>query len=252
MTPESTNMQPDQVGRTPVLVMAGGLGTRMRVGHPELPKPLIPIAGVPLIERVLRILVSQGFRNFHVSISGESTKIERFLRDSCSPFVSSKGGSIMIISENKPLGTIGCASRLAKHNRDVLVVNADNLTTLDHAKLLESHLSLPETAMTIATHTQSFIIPWGEIRGEQGVITAYDEKPDLKITISSGAYVLGRAALVTMPQERRCDVPELVNTLIEAGMAVRSYGHQSPWIDVNDDAAARSAEQNSELVKDYG
>jgi mannose-1-phosphate guanylyltransferase/phosphomannomutase len=104
--------------------------------------------------------------------------------------------------------------------------------------------------MTVATHTEPFQIPFGEVVVKNDRVDEYLEKSTRPISISSGTYVLGHEALCRIPPDRRVSIPELYHTLREAGSVVHSFGHRAPWIDINDgEAVSRAAlliQQNRE------
>ena len=123
-----------------------------------------------------------------------------------------------------------------------MIVNVDNLTSLDLKELAHYHREL-RAAATIATHVQPFPIPFGMLELAEQRVIAYREKPTLSIPISSGTYVLHRRAIDRVPAGRRLDVPALIEALLQAGEAVLAYPHQEPWIDVNDETALARAQR---------
>ncbi len=221
------------------LVQAGGRGERM---GGATPKPLVPVLGLPLLERNLALLFAAGLRDVTVVTPAARPEIREFVERSV--IARAFGGAVAVYEEPAPRGTIGAAAEL-RDGGDVLVVNADNLTALDLAALVAHH---DGATMTVATHVEPFRVPFGAVDVEGGRLTAYREKPALPVRVCSGTYVLGRAALARLPASGRVDAPDLVRALLESGEEVRAFGHAAPWIDVNDASAVARA---AALVRDH-
>lgn len=222
------------------LMMAGGRGERMRASYRDIAKPLVRVRGLELIERNLAMLLREGCRDIAVSVSAGLPTLDAWLRTRGEAVARTVGATLTTLVETTPLGTIGVASRLTG-SAEVLVVNADNLITLDLAALRGHHRAVG-AAMTVATHVQPFRIPFGEVVVREGLLTAYREKPELPVRVSSGTYVLGSEAIAGLAMETRCDVPALVERLLARGLVVGAFEHDSPWIDVNDAAAVARAD----------
>jgi NDP-sugar pyrophosphorylase family protein len=214
-----------------VLIMAGGRSERMRSTLGPLHKALVPVLGVPMIERNLRSLLSQGFRELVVACSVDEPAVQDFVRLRGQALAAACGARCEILLETEPLGTIGVARELRDRSSALMVVNVDNLTTLDLRELV-SHHRREGVWLTIATHTEPFKIPFGEVVVEDGKIREYREKPTFPVTISSGTYVLSAQACSILPPART-DIPELVRTLNEQGKKVSAFRHDSEWVDVN-------------------
>jgi NDP-sugar pyrophosphorylase family protein len=222
--------------------MAGGGGERMRASGVELPKPLVPVAGVPLIEWNLRALLLHGLDQVVVAVPGGESAIGDYARERLAPVAAAAGAGLRVLTEATPLGNIGCAGML-RDEGDVLVVFADNVTALDLRALLDHHLA-SGAAMTLASHDEPFQLPYGRIElagGDQ--VVAYTEKPELAVTVSSGTAVLSPDATALVPTDAPTGMADLARELLEAGLPVRAFRHQAPWVDVNDAAAVPRAER---------
>jgi NDP-mannose synthase len=222
--------------------MAGGGGERMRASGVDLPKPLVPVAGVPLIEWNLRALLLHGLDQVVVAVPGCDSAIGGYARDRLAPAATAAGASLRVFTEPTPLGNIGCAGML-RGEGDVLVVFADNITALDLRALLDHHLA-SGAAMTLASHDEPFQLPYGRIElagGDQ--VVAYAEKPELAITVCSGTAVLSPAATALLPSDTPTGMADLARELLRARLPVRAFRHQAPWVDVNDAAAIPRAER---------
>jgi NDP-sugar pyrophosphorylase family protein len=206
------------------------------------PKPLVPVCGVPLLERNLYMLLRARVARIVVAVPGHSPSLCRFAATRCVQIGRARGAAVEVLVEESPLGTIGAAALVeAPPDASLLVVNADNLTDLDLADLAGRHLRSP-AALTVATHLHPFRIPFAEVTTENGRVLTYREKPALQVRVSSAVYLLGPAARAIMPSRQTMDVPDLVARLLAAGEVVESFQHDAAWIDVNDAEALEAAE----------
>lgn len=223
------------------LIMAGGSGQRMRSSGIATPKPLVPVLGVPVLERNVYALLRGGFRKIIVAVPASLPEVAGFVQYRLAPLVKAAGAGIACFVEQIPLGNIGCAG-LFRHQTDhLLVVYADNLTTLNLRDIASIHLA-GNADMTIATHQQPFQMPFGEVRSEDGEVRAYTEKPTHYYEVCSAISVLGPAALEALPPDKPTGLSTLVQNLINSGKRVRACPHSAPWIDINDADSIKRAE----------
>ena len=227
---------------TTALIMAGGRGERMRAAGAAMPKPLVPIRGVPLLERNLRTLLDSGFQDIVVAAPAHTPEIAEFVRGRCSALAAARGVKLGLFEETTALGNIGAAAELEHCDGDLLVVYTDNLTSLDLNALVRHH-HLARAALTSAVHFEPFRIPFGEVEVQDDLIVAYHEKPERRILVSSGLFVLSPSAITHIPRGRPTGVSWLVNRLLATGERVAAFSHDAPWIDVNDVAAIGRAEE---------
>jgi NDP-sugar pyrophosphorylase family protein len=224
------------------LILAGGTGERMRASGVSVPKPLVPISGVPLIERNLRQLLRYGFKHIVVAVHAQGDEVSEFAAGWLSELAGREAARLEILVEQVPLGNIGCAGLLRGRDADILTIYADNLTSLDLSDILQRHRSTG-AALTLAAHKEYFQMPYGRLTIEDGRIVAYQEKPQLATTVCSAIAVLGRRALALLPADRPTGLVDLATALIQAGQPVTAYEHDSLWIDVNDASAVARAER---------
>lgn len=215
------------------LLNAGGAGTRM--GAP-LPKPLLPVRGLPLIERNLLALLGAGLRELHVVVPASAPALQVWSRTRASVLCHAVGGRLTLHVEAEPRGTAACLSAVRASDATVLMLYADNMTGLDLARFVAEHAG-SGADVSIATHEETFVVPYGRIRADGQRVIAYDEKPALPVTVASGAYLFSPSALESLPDTGRLDAPELVTRRVNAGRLVRIFSHNAPWVDVNDAAA---------------
>lgn len=223
------------------LIMAGGSGERMRASGSAIPKPLVEVLGVSLLEWNLHQVFAAGFHDACVSASNAIPEIGQFVRTRGLQIARAWGATVTLLEEQQPLGNIGCAGQLQGTARHVLVVYADNLTAIDLARLLSEHQS-SGAALTLAVHDEPFRLPFGQVYEAGDRIVDYVEKPEHRFAVCSAVSALSDQALRRLPADRPTSISELTRGLIAAGSYVRSFRHSAPWIDVNDLSAVARAE----------
>lgn len=226
--------------RVAALIMAGGRSERMRAGGSDQHKGLRTVLGVPLIERNLRALLCAGFKDLFVAVNAREQVLANWIERRGRPLAEAQSATLEMLVEAEARGTIGAVASLPPDVTHALIVNVDNLTTLDLRALVQFHRQ-HDAAATIATHEQPFPIPFGMLELAEDRVVAYREKPKLSVPISSGTYVLHRRAIDRVPAGRGVDVPELVDLLLQSEELVLAFAHQGLWIDVNDEAALAEA-----------
>ncbi|HEX7035607.1 MAG TPA: sugar phosphate nucleotidyltransferase [Pseudomonadales bacterium] len=227
-------------GGVGALIVAGGHGERMRESGSAVAKPLVPVRGVPVLERNVLTLLGAGFTDLHIAVSARRDGVGDFARTRCRALAEALGASLSVVTEEQPLGSIGAASLLTAYT-DVVVVNADNLTALDLRAMLAFHRD-SGAALTLAVHDQPFPMPFGEIVADGDRVVAYREKPTLTVRVCSAISVLGREALAALIPGEAIGLPAFANRLLGTNAPIRAFVHQAPWIDVNDLSAAARAE----------
>lgn len=225
---------------TDALVMAGGRSERMRACGDAAHKALVEVAGISLAQWNVQMLIAHGFFDIAITVNAAETELRRYISERLRRFAGSHGAKIELFVEAKPLGTIGAAREIAGRTDALLVVNVDNLTSLNLRRLVEHHRATG-AAMTIACHTEEFRLPFGEVLQRGGFIERYAEKPTHRFCISSGTYVLGRPGIDSIHPAESIGAPDLCERLRSCGKKVAAYRHHDPWIDVNDrDAIVRA------------
>ena len=228
-------------GHVRALVMAGGGGQRMRLSGATHPKPLMPVRGVPLLERNLYALLAARIDDIVIAAPASPSKIGEFARGRGALLAKLAGAELRVIEEQSPLGTIGAAALAGEGARSLLVVNADNLTTLDLRAFVEEH-EATGADMTMASHLHPMRLPYGELLLDGTRVLEYREKPTHRFRVCSAIYALCPRAIALL-DGTRCDAPDLARRVIAAGGSVRAKDHDAPWIDVNDVEAVAAAER---------
>jgi NDP-sugar pyrophosphorylase family protein len=220
--------------------MAGGRGERMRASGVDVPKPLVPVRGVALAEHNLRQLLRHGLDDLVVAVPGGDGPVARFAEGRLAELAAEHGARLRVLAEERPLGNIGCAGQLHGEG-DVLVVYADNLTTLDLGAVLRHHAE-SGAALTLAAHDEPFRVPYGRLELADGRVVGYAEKPTIAVTVCSAIAVLGPGATGALPADRPTGLVDLTVELLRRGLPVAAYRHEAPWVDVNDASAVERAE----------
>lgn len=223
------------------LIMAGGSGERMRVSGSSIPKPLVEVMGVSLLERNLHQVFAAGFHDVYVSVSNAIPEVGQFVRTRGLRIARAWGATLSLLEEQQPLGNIGCAGLLQGIANHVLVVYADNLTAIDLTRLLYEHQA-SGAVLTLAVHDEPFRLPFGQVYESGDRIVDYIEKPEHRFAVCSAVSALSDLALRSLPADRPTSISELARGLIAAGNYVRPFRHSAPWIDVNDLTAVARAE----------
>jgi hypothetical protein len=213
----------------------------MRASSGTRHKALVDVLGVSLLERNILTLLSHGYHNIVATVSAQEKALIRVARGRAARLARAGGANFRVHLERRPLGTIGAARTIRANAGDLLVVNVDNLTSLDLTALLAHH-QRTKAAMTIATHTEPFPLPFGQVSIKKGRVIAYREKPILPVLLSSGTYVLSPSARQRIPAGGPVGAPDLVHILLREKERVAAFRHACPWIDINDCASVARAE----------
>jgi dTDP-glucose pyrophosphorylase/CBS domain-containing protein len=210
-----------------VVVMAGGLGSRLKELTQSLPKPMLKVGDRPLLETILRTYIDQGFRRFYLAVNYRAEIIEGHFGDG-----AALGAEIRYLRESKRLGTAGALSLLPERpHLPVFVANGDLLVKVDYAEVLEEHI-VADAVATMAVREYEFQIPYGVVQEEAGGIQRIEEKPIHRSLVSAGMYVLSPAALELVPADTHFDMPMLFDMVIAKKMRTRCYRVSGYWIDV--------------------
>jgi NDP-sugar pyrophosphorylase family protein len=226
------------------IVLAGGKGARLAPYTKILPKPLMPIGDMPILEILIRQMKRAGVSEVILTV-GHLAELLRAFFDDGSRF----GVNILYSYEDKPLGTAGPLSLVEDLNSTFLVTNGDVLTTLDLRKLVEKHRE-SGAAATIAMHDRQVKIDLGvlQLNGSQE-ITGYIEKPTYDFRVSMGIYVFEPRVLTYIPHNQYLDFPELVLTMIDRGERVIGYPYKGYWQDLGNPEDYEQAVQEFDAIK---
>lgn len=207
------------IGSTPVIIMAGGKGTRLAPYTKILPKPLIPIGDVPILERILNRFYSFGVGEFFISVNYRKDMIKSYFNESPHPY------KIYYIDEERPLGTAGSLRLIDNHqfNGPIYITNCDTIIETDYMDALQFHKSMSND-MTIISSLKHTSIPYGVLHtAENGEIKAMEEKPSISYLINTGMYIMQPEFIAWIPQNTEYNMTDLVVEMINKGKKVCNY-----------------------------
>jgi len=210
-----------------VVIMAGGLGKRLKELTRNTPKPMLTVGNRPLLETVVCRFVEQGFRHIWLAVNYHADQIESHFGDG-----SEFGADIRYLREEKRLGTAGALSLLPQvPGSPLLVTNADLLVTADYGEMLDEHLARGAMA-TMAVREHEYQIPYGVVRTAEDRIKELEEKPLHLALVNAGIYALSPEALACVPHDAFFDMPDLFAKLINQEKPVCYHRLEGYWLDI--------------------
>jgi NDP-sugar pyrophosphorylase family protein len=209
------------------VILAGGQGTRLRPYTTVLPKPLMPLGDMPILEVVLRQLKRTGVKRVTLAVSYLAELIEAYCGNG-----SRLGLDIRYSRETRALSTAGPLKLVPDLDETFLVMNGDVLTTLDYAAMVRYHRA-QGAAATLAMHRRSVRIDYGVVEiGADGMLQRYIEKPEYHYAVSMGVNVLEPRALAHIGEGEALGMPDLMLRLKAAGEKVLAYEEPCLWLDI--------------------
>ncbi|MEH2114742.1 nucleotidyltransferase family protein [Nostoc sp.] len=210
-----------------VILIAGGLGTRLAPLTQDCPKPLLRVGGKPILENILESFIDCGFHQFFISVNYKSDMIENYFSNG-----SRWGVKIEYLRETQRLGTAGGLSLLPEHPElPFFVMNADLLTKINFHTMLNYHQEHKSMA-TMAVREYDFQIPFGVVDTEQQRIIGIREKPIYKFHVNTGIYILDPSCLESIPKGQHYDMPFLFETLIQKQEKTSAFPIWEYWLDI--------------------
>jgi NDP-sugar pyrophosphorylase family protein len=213
------------------VILAGGLGTRLRPLTFSIPKPLLPVGEHPILELILKRLIEFGFEEFIFSVGYRAEFIEAYFGDG-----TRFGTRIHYLREEEPTGTAGALS-LLQENFDIsddetfLLMNGDILTDLDFNRFIDHH-KREGFDLTVGVKEIERQLPFGVLEMEDGLVRRIVEKPVSRYPISGGVYLVQGDVLPLVPTDTYFTIPDLVERLVAEGRQVGSYIIEEFWIGV--------------------
>lgn len=209
------------------VIMAGGMGTRLRPLTYAIPKPLLPIGEKPILELILQRLKRSGIGDVIIATGYRSELIETYFGNG-----KKWGVRIGYARENTPLGTAGVLRQLRRRLRgDFLVMNGDVLTELDFRTMLRAHRAAGAD-ITVGARTLETEIPYGVLECRGGEVRGITEKPRIRSLISAGVYLVRPGVIGLIPASGRYDMPQLITKAIAAGRRVGTHEIREYWMDI--------------------
>jgi len=229
-----------------MVIMAGGKGTRLHPQTEHCPKPLLPVAGKPILEHIIDRAKVEGFSHFILAVHHLGHMIEEYFGSG-----DAFGVKIEYLREESPLGTAGALSLLDPLPESPFVVtNGDVLTDIHYGELLDFHVQ-HNAAATMAVRVHEWQNPFGVVETRGVEIIGYEEKPLFRTHINAGVYILEPSAISFLIESIPCDMPSLFNSIKEQNLRTIAYLIHEGWLDVGypDDLIAATIASKTRSVK---
>ena len=208
------------------ILLAGGKGRRLLPYTTVLPKPLMPIGDMPILEILIRQLKEYGITEVVISVGHLANLIQAFFGNG-----ERWGINIKYSIENKPLGTAGPLKLIEDLDETFMVMNGDVLTTLDFLKLLDHHKDTG-SRLTVAAFERDSKIDFGVLKFKDNDIIDFIEKPVYHFDVSMGIYCLEPDVLNYIKDGEKIDVPEVILRLLKDNKKVSGYKEDCMWLDI--------------------
>ncbi len=210
-----------------VVLMAGGLGSRLSPLTDSCPKPMLRVGEKPILEIIVNNFVEQGFSRFFFSVNYMSDMIKQHFGDG-----SRLGAEINYLEEERKLGTAGSLSLLESHPElPCIVMNGDLLTKVNFNNLLDFHTE-HQSCATMCVREYDFQVPYGVVNVDDYKVTEIVEKPVHRFFVNAGIYCLNPEALTHIPVNEFFDMPSLFQQLIGQEQTVCSFPIREYWLDI--------------------
>jgi dTDP-glucose pyrophosphorylase/predicted transcriptional regulator len=222
------NLTYDKKYDNPVLIMAGGFGTRLHPLTEETPKPLLNVGNRPILETIIDRFINSGFHNFFISTHYKAKKIQEHFGDG-----SAWGVKIEYVNEEKPLGTAGAIGLLPKNlpKLPILMMNGDVLTKVNFEHLLAFHQAQDGLA-TMCIREYDVQIPFGVVNIDEQQAKSIVEKPIQKFFVNAGIYVFEPELVNKVSPNTSVNMPNLLEQQIKEGKTVAIFPIHEYWLDV--------------------
>ena len=222
------------------VIMAGGQGLRMRPLTEDLPKPMLPVGGRPLLESILEQLTDAGINQVNLITNFKKEVISNHFGDG-----NGFGVDIQYVEEGRPLGTAGSLNLLETGNKPLLVINGDIITKVDYRAMLDFH-NENNAGMTVAVKNQEFHLPYGVVETDGIRITSISEKPVIRPFVNAGIYLIDPELCRYIPEGQPYDMPDLITLIIKNGHNVVSFPIHEYWRDIGQPEDYERVQQDSD------
>lgn len=215
--------------KLPVIIMAGGSGKRLEPYTNIIPKVLIPIGYIPIVERIINNFLTYDFKNYYITINYKKEIVKAY-------FNEERAYNISFVEEEKPLGTAGGLTLLKDELKgSFFVTNCDILVNTNYSKVVEYHKK-NKYKITVISSFKDYVIPYGIFKlNDNGEVKELDEKPTYKFLVNTGMYLLEPDILKYIPDDAYFDMTDLIRKCIEEGEAVGIYPvTDNEWLDMGE------------------
>lgn len=209
------------------VIMAGGLGTRLRPLTEGTPKPMLPVGDRPLLQRIVEQLGDAGIRSIDITTHYRPEQIRQHFGDG-----SSFGALVRYSHESEPLGTAGALRQLqVEGNEPLLVINGDVLTTVNFRAMFDYHKE-HEADVTMGVRRYAIEVPYGVVDCDGPFVKEIREKPEISFFVNAGIYLVEPKACALIPENQRFDMTDLIARVTEAGGRAVSFPIHEYWLDI--------------------
>lgn len=222
------------------VIMAGGRGSRLGELTKNLPKPMLPVGGKPIIANIAEQLCKHGFVKIYISVNYKADIIVEYFKNN-----PVQNADISFLHENKMLGTAGSIAMLPNSMTEpFIVVNGDILSAINYENLLDFHIR-NKSGITVCAREFSFQIPYGVLKINGSKLTAIEEKPFHSIFINAGVYVMNPEIIKLIKPEEPLDMPNLIKEAADAKLDVSCFPLSDFWLDIGTPADYSKTKQNT-------
>jgi dTDP-glucose pyrophosphorylase len=224
---ELSNLLKTSAKSNRVVLMAGGLGTRLRPLTQDVPKPLLKVGNKPILETIIENFAKYGFVNITISVNYKAEMIKEYFGDG-----ANLGVNIEYIEEKKRLGTAGALSLMQERPQEpFFVMNADLLTNVNFEHLLDFHM-MEHSVATMCVREYDYQVPYGVIETDGSHIISIKEKPVHKFFVNAGIYILSPQVFEYIPKNEFYDMPTLFDDIIKDKLKTISFPIHEYWLDI--------------------
>jgi len=210
-----------------VVIMAGGLGTRLHPLTQDTPKPMLNVGGKPILETIIQSFIDQGYVNFFISLNFKAEVISDYFGDG-----SKLGASITYLHETTRLGTAGGLSLLPSEVKfPIIVMNGDLLTRISVDALVDFH-QRENAVATMVVREDHYQVPYGVVEVDGTQIVDVKEKPMQRHLVNAGIYVLSEQSLANIPRDTYYDMPTHFTKLAADGHRTAAFPLHEYWVDI--------------------
>lgn len=231
----------------PIVIMAGGLGTRLYPYTKILPKPLIPVSDIPISERIIQSFQKIGCEDFHMIVNYKRNMIKAYFND------MDHGYSIHFWDEETPLGTGGGLYFLKDVISGTFVLTNCDILILDDVRKIIKHHKEEMNKVTMVCSLKNFTIPYGIVNfSEGGEISSFEEKPQLSFFTNTGYYILEPEVFKYINRGEKIGMPDIIDRMREDGLKVGIYPiSENAWLDMGQFDSMESMERKLKELKIY-
>ena len=209
-----------------MLIMAGGFGSRMGKLTENIPKPMLKVAGKPMLQHIVEKAVDEKFEKIFISVHHLAEKIQKYFKDG-----EKFGVQIEYLEEENPLGTGGSVQLIKDVNGPILVTNADILSNINYKALIDFH-QYNRAGATIATREHIIQHQFGVVENAGIDFVSFQEKPEWVTTINAGIYVINSETVNLIASKEVISMPEIIERVKGRGKRVVVYPLYENWVDL--------------------